>query len=278
MKKLLLALVSLLSLNSVSQAQSVKMPAPSTSQTIKQEFALSSIELVYSRPNAKGRTVFGDLVPFGKMWRLGANAATKVTFGDDVKVGGMPVKAGSYVIYAIPTATEWEIVINKGLTNWGIDGYKAEEDVARFKVKTMAMPMANETFTMQVANVMPASADIHIMWDKTAVAIPVVTEIDAKITAQIDKAMNIDSRPYFQAASYYFEAGKDIDKALAWSTKAIELNPEAFWIMHLKAKILAKKGDKVAAKDVAMKSIESAKKAKNDDYVALNEKLIAGMK
>ena len=278
MKKIFYAIVATVLVNFGVDAQAIKTPAPSTTQTIKQDFALSSIEIVYSRPNMKGRVVFGDLAPMGKLWRTGANAATKVTFGEDVKVGGVAVKAGSYVLYTIPNKDEWEVILNKGLNNWGVDGYKTEEDVAKFKVKPMTLPMNVETFTMQIADVMPASANIQIMWEKTAVAIPVTADIDSKISKSIENAMNVDSRPYFQAASYYFETGKDLTKALTWADKAIENNPKAFWIMHLKAKIQAKLGDKVSAKATALKSIESAKEAKNDDYVALNEKLIASMK
>ena len=278
MKKIFYAIVATVLANFGANAQAIKTPAPSTTQTIKQDFALSSIEIVYSRPNMKGRVVFGDLAPLGKLWRTGANAATKVTFGEDVKVGGVAVKAGSYVLYTIPNKDEWEVILNKGLNNWGTDGYKADEDVAKFKVKSMALPMNIETFTMNIANVMPASADIQIMWEKTAVSFPVTADIDSKISKSIENAMNVDNRPYFQAASYYFETGKDLTKALSWADKAIETNPKAFWIMHLKAKIQAKLGDKVAATKTANESIVSAKEAKNDDYVALNEKLIASMK
>lgn len=278
MKKLFYAIIATVLVSFGVNAQGIKTPAPSPTQTIKQDFALSSIEIVYSRPNIKGRTVFGDLAPFGKLWRTGANAATRITFGEDVKVGGVAVKAGTYVLYSIPNKDEWEVILNKGLNNWGIDGYKADEDVAKFKVKPMTLPTSVETFTMQIANVMPASADIQVMWEKTAIAIPVVADIDAKIAKSIESAMTVDNRPYFQAASYYFETGKDLSKALTWADKAIELNPKAFWIIHLKAKIQAKLGDKASAIATANKSIESAKEAKNDDYVALNEKLIASLK
>ena len=139
MKKVAVLLLSLISLGSM--AQGIKTPAPSPTQTLKQDFALSSIEINYSRPAAKGRKVFGDLVPFGKIWRTGANGATKITFGEDVKVGGMPVKAGSYAIYSVPNANEWEIIINKGANTSGLTGYKTEDDVARFKVKPMTLPM-----------------------------------------------------------------------------------------------------------------------------------------
>ena len=276
MRKLIVLALSVMSLGAFAQA--IKTPAPSPGQTIKQDFALSSIEVNYSRPNMKGRTVFGDLAPYGKLWRTGANAATKVTFGEDVTVGGVAVKAGTYVLYTVPNKEEWEVIFNKGLGNWGIDGYKKEEDVARFKVKPVALPSSVETFTIQLGNVTPATADIQVSWEKTQINIPVVADIDSKISKSIEAAMNVDNRPYFQAASYYFEAGKDLKQALAWTNKAIENSPKAFWMVHLKAKILAKMGDKAAAVTAANQSIALAKEAKNDDYVALNEKLIATLK
>lgn len=275
MKKVVVLLFILFSVG--ASAQGIKTPAPSPTQTLKQDFALSSIEITYSRPAAKGRKIFGDLVPFGKIWRTGANAATKVTFGEDVKVGGVPVKAGSYAIYSVPTANEWEIIINKGANNSGLTGYKTEDDVARFKVESMQLPMMIENFTIILGNLTASSADIQILWENTAVQIPVVADIDAKIMAQINTAMTVDSRPYFQAASYYFDNGKDINKALEWANKAVEAQPTAYWVMHLKAKVQAKAGDKAGAKATAMKSMEMAKQAKNDDYVVLNQKLIAGL-
>ncbi|RDB02665.1 DUF2911 domain-containing protein [Runella aurantiaca] len=275
MKKVVVLLFVLFSVG--ASAQGIKTPAPSPTQTLKQDFALSSIEITYSRPAAKGRKIFGDLVPFGKIWRTGANAATKVTFGEDVKVGGVPVKAGSYAIYSVPTANEWEIIINKGANNSGLTGYKTEDDVARFKVESMKLPMMIENFTIILGNLTASSADIQILWENTAVQIPVVADIDTKIMAQINSAMTLDSRPYFQAASYYFDNGKDINKALEWANKAVEAQPTAYWVMHLKAKVQAKAGDKAGAKATAMKSMEMAKQAKNDDYVVLNQKLIAGL-
>lgn len=257
-----------------AMAQGIKTPAPSPTQTIKQDFALSSIELNYSRPTAKGRKIFGDLVPFGAIWRTGANGATKVTFGEDVKVGGVAVKAGSYALYSIPNANEWEIILNKGVNNGGLSGYKAEEDVARFKVPSISLPFALESFTMIISDVMPNSANIQILWENTAVAIPVEANIDANVMKQIDAAMNVDNRPYFAAASYYFDNGKDMVKALEWANKAVDAQPKAYWIAHLKAKVQAKMGDKVGAKATALKSIELAKEAGNPDYVTLNEKLI----
>ena len=260
----------------IASAQ-VKVPAPSPTQTIKQDFGLSAIELIYSRPAMKGRKIFGDLVPWNKVWRTGANNATRLKFTDDVMIGGKALKAGEYALYTVPGDKEWEIIINKGSANWGTN-YKQEDDVFRIKAMPMKLTETVENFTMQFANVKPNSTDLHIMWDKTAVAIPITTDIDKRIMAQIDNAMNKDSRPYFQSAMYYMENGKDMNQSLQWFDKAIEQNPKGYWIYHQKANALAKMGRKAEAKSIAQKSMDMAREEKNDDYVRLNEKLMADLK
>lgn len=260
-----------------TNAQSIRTPQPSPGQTIKQDFGVSTIELNYSRPGIKGRNIFGDLVPFGKIWRTGANSATRIKFSDDVSIGGQALKAGEYAIYTIPNEDEWEFIINKGSENWGTD-YKQEDDIIRVKAKAQKLGSPVETFTMQFANVKPASVDLQLMWDKTLVSIPITADIDKKIMAQIDNAMNKDNRPYYQAAMYYMETGRDLNQAVAWLTKASEQNPNAYWIFHQKANALAKLGKKADARTAAQKSLELAKAANNPDYVKLNEKLIADLK
>lgn len=256
-------------------AQGIKMPAPSPTQTIKQDFGLSAVEVTYSRPAMKDRTIMGDLVPYGKLWRTGANAATRIKFGEDVKLNGTAIPQGEYVLYTIPNQGGWEIVINKGLKNWGVDGYKQEEDVARFKAEAQELPFPIQSFMILFEDVRPSAMTMMLMWDKTLVPIEVTADIDGKVMAQIDEAMKTDKKPYFQAAAYYFETNRDLKTALGWADAATKENPKAFWIYHLKAKIQAKAGDKAGAKATAEQSISLAKEAKNADYVALNEKLIA---
>ena len=259
-----------------ANAQTLKTPAPSPSQTLKQDFGISTIELNYSRPGMKGRKIFGDLVPYGKVWRTGANSATRIKFSDDVTIGGQQLKAGEYAIYTVPNEGSWDIIINKGSENWGTD-YKQEDDIMRVKATSVKLDQPVETFTMQFANVKPTSTDLQILWDKTMVSVPITTDVDKKVMAQIDNALNKDNRPYFQAAMYYMETGRDLNQALTWFDKAIEQNPNAYWVYHQKANALAKLGKKSDAKATAQKSMDLAKTAKNDDYVKLNEKLIASL-
>lgn len=278
MKKLVTMLMLCASLSTVSNAQALKMPAPSPTASIKQDFALSSVEVSYSRPSMKGRTIFGDLVPYGKVWRTGANGATTITFNEDVTVGGKPVPAGKYGLLSIPGASEWTIIITKQLDVTSPAAYKQSEDVARATVKADEMPFSIETFMIAFENIRPAEMNLLLVWDKTAVSVPIKAEVESKVMAQIDEMMNKDNKPYFNAAMFYLETGKDLNKAVEWFDKATAQNPDAFWIYHQKANALAKLGKKKEAVAAAQKSIELAKKAKNDDYVALNEKLLASLK
>lgn len=256
----------------------LRVPMPSPPQTIKQDFGLSSIELSYSRPGVKGRKIYGDLVPFGKVWRTGANNATTITFGEEVTIGGVKVPAGKYGLLTIPDANEWTFIISKQTNVTSPADYKQGEDLVRVKAKPMTHNDKIETFTMQFSNVKPSSTDLLLRWENTTVALPITTDVDSKIMAQIKTQVEGDPRPYFSAAMYYIESGKDLNKAVEWLDKALVQNPKAFWVYHQKANALAKLGKKQDAIASANKSIELAKEAKNDDYVSLNEKLLATLK
>ncbi len=278
MKRLLTIACLSLFLAGEVDAQPFRTPQPSPGQTVKQDFALSQVELNYSRPAKRGRVVYGDLVPYGKVWRTGANGATTLTFGEDVTIGGKKVPAGKYGLLTIPNQNEWTIIITKQTDVTSPAAYKEDQDVVRTTVKANKLPFTVEQFMIGFDNIKPNSMDIFIIWDDVEVAFPVTSDVDTKVMAQIDNLMNKDNRPYFQAAMYYLESGKDANKALEWINKALEQTPNAFWVHHQKANALAKLGKKQEAIAAANKSIELAKAAKNDDYVALNEKLIKSLK
>lgn len=279
MKSIAAALMLTAALSTSVIAQQLKVPAASPVQTIKQSFGLSEIMIDYSRPSAKNRVVFGDVVPFGKVWRTGANSATKITFGDDVKVEGTEVKAGTYAIYTIPNKESWEIMLYKDLTLGGnVADYKMENEVVRFKVKTIALSNKVETFTMGVADITATSANIELMWENTKVMFAVMTEIDSKIMKNIESNVVKDNRPYYQAASYYYENNKDLKTALDWVNKAMVANPKAYWVVMLKAKIQLKLNDKKGAIETANLVIKMATEDKDDSYVKQAEKLIASAK
>jgi hypothetical protein len=256
------------------QAQTITTPAPSPTQTIKQDFGVSSIELSYSRPGIKGRKIFGDLVPFGKVWRTGANSATTISFADDVIIGNITVPAGKYGLLTIPDADNWTVIITSQLDVTNPSTYNQDHDLVRVIVRPENMRDRVETFTMQFANVRSASCELQVMWENTIVALPIGEDVEKVVMKQIDNAMNKDNRPYFQSAMYYMDNGKDLNQALAWFDKAIEIQPKAYWIHHQRANALARLGRKDDAKLAARTSMELAKEQKNDDYVRLNEKLL----
>jgi len=262
----------------LASSQQIKTPPVSAPQFVKQDFGLSSIELSYSRPNVKGRQIFGELVPYGKVWRTGANQATTITFGDDVTIGGTKVAAGKYGLVTIPGATDWVFILSKQLDVTSPSAYKQDQDILRFSAKSTALPFPIETMMILFENITNSSCDLVLVWDRTAVALPIKTEVDTRVMAEIDDAINKDNKPYFAAAIYYMDNGKDLNKSLEWFNKAIEKDPTAFFIYYQKARCQAKLGKKQDAISTAQKSIELAKEAKNDDFVALNEKLIASLK
>ena len=280
-KKIISAMaIAALSFGSLNtQAQQLKVPAPSPLQTLKQNFALGDVTIEYSRPGVKGRVIFGDVVPLGKIWRTGANATTKIIFSDDVKLEGNDVKAGTYGLYTIPNKDSWDIMLYKDLTLGGdVAEYKQENEVLRFKIKPTTLTSKVESFTMNLADITATSANIELLWENTRVVINLTADIDAKVMKNIETTLGKDNRPYFQAASYYFDNNKDLKQASAWVDKALEQNPKAFYMMLLKAKIAYKQGDKVNGKASAEKTITMATEAKNDDYIAMAKKLMADNK
>ena len=279
MKKILFIVAAFVTTFASAQ---IKMPQASTTQKITQDFGMGSIELTYSRPNIKGRSVLkekSELAPLGSMWRLGANAATKIKFTDKVTIGGTELEAGTYVIYAIPGKDMWDVIFNKGVNNWGTDGYKEAEDVVHVKVKAEKAANFAESFTMQIINVAAETCELHMTWGNVQVAVPISTNIKDRVRAQIEKALaadNIQANTYNTAANFYYEFDKDYTKALVNITKAVEASKDEYWMVLLKARIEKALGDKVSAKASAQKCIEMAT-GKNADYVTFANELIKSL-
>jgi tetratricopeptide (TPR) repeat protein len=259
------------------QAQ-LKTPAPSPTQTVKQDFGLGSIEINYSRPAVKGRKVFGDLVPFGSVWRTGANNATTLQFSDEVSIGGVTLAPGKYGLLSIPDKDNWTIIISKQTDVTSPSAYKQDMDLVRVSTAVEKLKESVENFTIAIDNIKPNSCLLTISWDKTSVSLPITTDIDSKIMSNIAKAMEGEKPPYYNAAMYYMENGKDLKQALAWFDKAVEMTPNAYWVQHQRANCLAKLGKTAEARAAAEKSKELALAAKNMDYVKLNDKLLAELK
>ena len=270
-----LSFVALSTFTSLVATAQLKTPAPSPLQTLKQDFALSSVTLDYSRPSAKDRTIFGGLVPYNKVWRTGANAATQITFGEDVTFGGKAVKAGKYALYTIPKEGKWDVMLYSDLTLGGnVSKYDESKEVVRVAAKNSQMTGKIETLTMQFQNVTDNTMDLELRWENTRVLVPIKADIDEKIMKSIESSVVKDNRPYFQAANYYYNNDKDMGQALEWTNKALDQNPNAFWIQALKARIQLKQNDKKGAATTAQKVINLATEAQNDDYVKIGKDLL----
>ncbi len=263
---------------STQAQQSIPFPQPSPTASFSQNFATSKIEVSYSRPGVKGRKVFGDVVPFGKVWRTGANGATTISFGEDVQVNGADVKAGKYGLLTIPGETEWTIIITKDLSVTSESAYKQDNDVTRFAVKPARLNDMVETFTIEMANIKNKEADVVLKWENTAVSFKVASNYDARLSKQIEDVMAKDTRPYSQSASYYLDNGKDLNKALVWINMAIESNPKAYWNVLTKAKIQKALKDYDGALATSAQSYELAKAAGDGAYMKNNEKFQAELK
>ncbi|WP_183580748.1 DUF2911 domain-containing protein [Mucilaginibacter sp. X5P1] len=275
MKKTLSSLVTLACLFFTLDSVAQLTPAPSSSQTIIQDFGLGKITLNYSRPNVKGRKIFGYTEPYNAVWRTGANAATIITFTDEVMMEGHLVTPGTYALFSIPGEDQWTIILNKTAKQWGAYDYKAADDYLRFTIKPIKITENVETLTMQFTNVFPTSADLNLLWEHTALSIHITTDIDAKVMARIDSAMQTANKPYYDAIIYYWNNNKDMNKALPWAL-ALQTAPgfPPYVVKLWLARVELKKGDKAAAINAAQDGITAAKAGNSAEYVRLNSEVL----
>ncbi len=278
MKKTILTL--LCALMALSLNAQLRTPPASPTFELKGTVGMTEVKVVYSRPSAKGRNVFGQLVRFDEVWRTGANASTKISFNEDVKIEGQPVAAGTYALYTIPGEETFTIILNSNTGLWGKDGYNPEEDVLRVKVPTKHPSSHYETFTISFSDFRFNSAKLNMKWEKTKAVFTIESDVDSQVMAYIKEHL-IDGNTakdsdYYAAASYYYEHGKDNQKALNWIKKAIEITGEKakYWEYHLKAKVLYRLEYYEDAKKAANTSKSLANTAGNKDYVRLNENLL----
>lgn len=263
-------------------AAPLEFPAASPAGTLEQRVGVTDIKITYARPSMRGRTVFGGLVPFGEVWRTGANGATTITFSTDVTFGGKDVPAGTYGLFTIPGQDEWTVILNAGAQQWGSYAYDESKDTARIAVAPTKLAQPVETLTIGTSNLSSGTATIHLDWANTRVAIDLDTNIVKALMPQIEAAMAGEGeKPYLSAAMFYFENGLDLKKAAMWIDEGAKAQPDAFWITYRKGLILEKLGDKKGAMEAAKQSLDMASKAKGeikDEYTRLNEALIARLK
>ncbi|HYC84999.1 MAG TPA: DUF2911 domain-containing protein [Chryseosolibacter sp.] len=285
MKKSLL-IVGMLMVFLIADAQ-VQTPSASPSGSVSTTVGLTEIKVEYSRPRAKGRKIFGDgpdfLVPYGAIWRTGANNGTRITFADDVTVEGKSVPKGQYLIFTWPGATEWTVSLYKDVKLGGnTNDYKEADDAVKFKVKPEKLTERVETFTVNIGDISDdnKTAKVQLAWENTSVKFTVGVDFDQRVMKSIESATNISPGTYYQAASYYLENGKDLKKALEWITKAADADEKKtmYWVWHQKAKIQKALNDKQGALASANVSLAAAKADKNRDYEKMNEELIKSLK
>ncbi|MDG5493158.1 DUF2911 domain-containing protein [Psychroserpens sp. SPM9] len=272
MKKLLLVF-AVFALSFTSYAQ-IETPASSPSAKFEQKVGLTDITIEYSRPSVKGRTIFGDLEPFGGIWRTGANKNTIITFSDDVTIAGQEVKAGSYAMFTkLNSAKQWDVMFYSETENWGVPkNWDDSKVVATAKVDVIDVPFSIETMTIDINNITATGGTIDIIWDKSYVAIPFTVPTDKTVTAAIDKIMaGPSANDYYASAVYYLNSGKDINQAKKWIDKAMSMiEKPGFWQVRQQSLIYAAAGDKKGAIELAKKSMAAAKEAENENYVKQN--------
>lgn len=260
-----------------AMAQALQFPPPSPGSTLKQRVGLTDIEIVYSRPGAKGRPVFGGLVPYGEVWRTGANARTTVSFSTDVKLEGKEIPAGKYALFTIPGEQNWTVIINKDIKSSSFD-YAQSNDLARITVPSVKIGENIESFSIMINSIRDDSARIDLLWEHTVVPIHLTTDLVGTLAPKIEAALsaeNANKQYYYPAAMFYYDHGLDLQKAKTWIEKA----NETYYTVNLKARILAKLGDKEGAIAAAKKSSELASKADGGSgYLKLNEDLISSLK
>lgn len=273
MKKITLFLLTVLV--SVSLEAQINTPAPSPASKLKQTVGLTDVTVEYSRPSMRGRTIFGDLVPYDKLWRTGANAYTLITFSNDVKIAGQDVKAGTYSIFTKPGVSSWEVFFYTDTQGGGIPSdWDESKVVAKATAEVYPMPEGTtvQSFTITIDDLTSNSANLGLMWENVYVAVPFEVPTDAAVEKDIERALGGPSAgDYYAAAVYYSSEGKDINKAKEWMDKAMAMTEKpAFWQLRQQSLIQAKAGDTKAAIETAKKSLAAAKEAGNDDYVKMN--------
>lgn len=262
---------------SVAVAQ--ELPQASPRGEVEQIVGLTKVEVDYARPSAKGRVVFGDVVPYDKLWRTGANLNTVIEFSGPVKFGGAEVKAGKYSVFTVPGKETWVIHLNKNTELWGEDGFKPEENVASIKIKP-ASGEFTETLTFGFANVVNDDADLVLSWEKTKVVIPINADATEQALNNIKEAIakgDMKAGGYGGSARFCLDRNVMTKEALEWAQKSAEMDRK-FWTLHTLARAQAANGQPKEAVTTAEESLKLAQEAKNNAYVKMNQELIERVK
>ncbi len=274
---LFIALFTLFSFTSLAQ---IELPPASPTFTVSGSVGLAKASVTYSRPSARERKIFGEIVPYGELWRTGANQSTRLSFDLNVIIEGHEVPAGEYALYTIPGEKTWTIIISKNTSWWGVDGYDQNADLVRFEVPAKTTSSHYETFTISFSDFTTNSAYLNLKWEKSKVKFKIENKLDSYVMSQIEDKLikNTPTNPgdYYSGASYYYRTERDSVLALQWVNKSIDDQP-TYWKLHLKAKLLVRLNKKEEAIEAARASIKLAEGGVNPDYVRLNNKLIEAL-
>ncbi len=279
MKKLYASICACFLLMTFMNSYAQLTPQPSSTQNITQDFGVGKVYLVYSRPNVKGRKIFGGMEPYGTVWRTGANSATVIKFTAEVNIEGKKVPAGEYGLFSIPGEKEWTIILSKQPKQWGAYSYKEADDFVRFTVKTEHLAALTGTMTLNFTDVAPGSCNLQMMWEHSGFTVHMTNDVDSRVMARIDSAMATAKKPYYEAVIYYYNNNKDMNKALVWATELEKDKGFPAYVPKLwKARVLLKKGDKAGAIAAAEAGAKAAEVGKTPEYIRLNNEVIAQAK
>ncbi len=253
-------------------------PKASPFSEVEQEIGLSKISIQYSRPAAKGRKVMDGLVPYGRIWRVGANASTKITIDTDMNVRGNIVPKGTYALYAFPEEREWQIAFHTNTTHWG-DGrknYDLSEDLFRVKVKPQKISYHQENLLITFDSITHNSVNLNLIWESTKVSIPIAVDTHEQMELEIAKQIeqNPTAQTYYEAARYLQEQGSDFKRALGYLDLALEIGGDTYYFHRVKSLVEAELGDFKSAISSAEKSLKIASELEKDEFVRMNEKNI----
>lgn len=272
MKRFLITFLIVMGFSFLTNAQ-IETPMASPLSKIEQKIGITDVTIEYSRPSMRGRTVFGNIIPFGEIWRTGANVNTKITFSDDVKINGKDLKKGTYSLYTVPNKTNWEIIFYQKSDNWGNPKtWDASLESLRFTVNSKVLSSLVETFSINFSDLKNEEATLNLSWEKTQVSIKIWVPTNEKVEKRIQQVMaGPSNRDYILAARFYLDQEKELATALIYIDKALVTNPENYSNLRTKSLILWKLGQLSEAKKVMLKSLELAKKDQSAEYIKLNE-------
>lgn len=270
----LIAFVSFTFYSAMAQEFHLKIPAASQGQRIEQDFGLGTISVKYYRPNTKGRKIFGDVEPYGVVWRTGANNATVITLTDTVAIEGHTLLPGAYALFSIPGSDEWTIILSKNISQWGSYAYDEKQDLFRFKVKPTKLDAKVETLTIQFADVHEDDGVLQILWENTGINLHLKTNVNQRIMANIQEAMKGDKKPYYISAIWYYNHGQDTKQALAWMQEVDKTQPPSFNAKYWLARLQLKTGDKKSAIVSANEGLKLALAQNSQEYVRMNKEVL----